>query len=526
MKFVFDSPISDKITAMKQRVRWQDPIFLSRRIDQTQLCIDAPDTDNPEFSFLVLGDSGYSTHKKNNPQRQVAQLMLEHQDAASFILHTGDVVYQVGSQEYYHPHFIVPYREFIIGKQPAHKIPFEQITFKRPFFLVPGNHDYYNLPLAYGILAQAIKPFRQLLPLPFPLDFGLRGSDDGDTYAQAFLDYTLELTPEELAHHLDLHYTAEFKSNQPDSMTAQRCLNYQPYRFTRLPNRYYSFRYGGIDFFALDSNTFNSPAPIPNTAEGIKIRQQLRNQLQDLDWQYEQLIGKFRQLYGVVPQQPELLDDYQQRLQQIRSRKQDISKRLQAEKIAIDHEQLDWFKRKLIASWLDPQARGRIVLLHHSPYTTEATQGNQLQTLEVRYHLRQVLNEVAQTLRKSTQGRPLLDLVLSGHAHCLEHLYTTDTGYADSNINWLICGASGNSVRRQYANSKVVTETRAGIKQQVAQSRLFLGCRGEGIYQKKSYSCLRIDVQQGNPPKFLVRPLIAEQAYHNWYHYQLDPFIL
>jgi 3',5'-cyclic AMP phosphodiesterase CpdA len=518
MKFVFDPPISDKISAMKQRVRWQDPVFLSRKIDQTQLCIDDPDTNNPEFSFLVVGDSGCSTYQGNNPQSQVAQLMLEHQDQAKFILHTGDVVYQVGSQEYYHPHFITPYREFIIGKRASSQLSYEQITFKRPFFLVPGNHDYYNLPLPYGILAQLIKPFSRFLPLPFPLDFGWHGSNDGDTYAKAFLDYNLESTPEDLVERLDSYYTAKFNGN--------RCLNYQPYRFTRLPNRYYSFRYGGIDFFALDSNTFNTPAPIPNTTEGIKIRQQLRNQLQDLDWQYKQLIASFQQLDLDIPQQKELLDDYHTQLAQIRNQKQDISKRLQSEKIAIDHEQLDWFKRKLIASWLDSQARGRIVFLHHSPYTTEATQRNQPETLEVRYHLRQVLNEVAQTLKQHTQGRPLLDLVFSGHAHCLEHLYTNNTDYADSNINWLICGASGNSVRRQHSNSTVVTETQAGIKQQVAESRLFLGCRGEGIYQKKSYSCLRIDVQNGNPPRFLVRPLIAEHAYHNWYHYQHSPFTL
>ncbi|BAZ45578.1 hypothetical protein NIES4102_26020 [Chondrocystis sp. NIES-4102] len=514
MKFVFDSPIPDKITAMKQRVRWQDPLFVSRRINQTQIHIDDPQRDNPRFSFLFTGDTGYTTYQRNNPQRQVAQLMGEQQEEINFILHTGDVVYQVGSKEYYQPHFITPYQEFIVGKE----LGYQKITFDRPFLLVPGNHDYYNLPVFYGLLAQGVKPFRRFLPLPFAPDFGLQGSNDGNTYAQAFLDYTLELTPEALTQHLESHYTAKFQG--------EWCLNYQPYRFTRLPNRYYSFRYGGIDFFALDSNTFNAPDPQINSPEGVKIRQQLRNQLQELDWQYDQLIAKFEQLDIAVPQQQDLLADYQRQLQQIRNKKQDISRKLQGDKIAIDYEQLDWFKRKLISSWLDPQVRGRILYLHHSPYTTESTHGKQPETLEVRYHLRQVLNEVAQILKKPLEDRPLLDLVLSSHAHCLEHLYTNDTGSADSYINWLICGAGGNSVRRQYSNSTVVTEQRSGIKQQVAESRLFLGSRGEGMYQKKSYACVRIDVHPGDPPKFLIRPLIAEQAYHNWYHYQLDPFIL
>src|SRR5690606_17643939 len=38
-------------------------------------------------------------------------------------------------------------------------------------------------------------------------------------------------------------------------------IDYRPGSHTRLPNRYYRFRHGTVDFFALDSNTLDSPPP-------------------------------------------------------------------------------------------------------------------------------------------------------------------------------------------------------------------------------------------------------------------------
>lgn len=518
MKFVFDPPILDKIARMQQRVRWQDIAFKTRGIDQTHLHIDDANANSSAFSFLVLGDSGSNESKSYSPQNQIAQIMLQHQHEANFILHTGDVVYEVGSREYYRQNFITPYRGFIAAKETTDKIPYDRLTFQKPFLPIPGNHDYYDLPLSYAVVAKTVNLVNWLTKSRSQLNIGWQGSDIGDAYAKAFLDCTANLTPEELARHLDLYYIAKFKD--------KRCLNYQPQYFTRLPNRYYSFRYGNIDFIALDSNTFKASTPIADTLEGTKIRQQLTAQLAMLDGECKQLKAKSEKLDLGNPLQQDLMNDYQGQIYQIQKKQQEIKSKLEPKEKAIDYEQLNWFKNQLVSSWSDPKVRGRVVYLHHSPYTTEVTKNGLEETVEVRHHLRQILDEVSHTLGNYNRGRPLLDLVISGHAHCFEHLYTLDTGHADSNINWLICGGGGRSVRRQQSGNTVVTEIQNGKTKQVAQSRLFLGCKGYGVYKKQSYSCLRIDVKEGERLKFYVRPLVAEQAYQKWYHYQPDSFVI
>jgi len=114
MKFVNDPPIALKIQKMQERVRWQSSDILDRGIDQTRLVL-ADQTNNPEFSFLVIGDSGSGQHRGYSPQRRVAEQMLPHHKDCRFLLHTGDVIYLVGSSEYYLKNFIQPYREFLVG---------------------------------------------------------------------------------------------------------------------------------------------------------------------------------------------------------------------------------------------------------------------------------------------------------------------------------------------------------------------------------------------------------------------------
>lgn len=241
MKLVTEAAIAEKIRKMKQRVKWQDPIIVERGIDQTRLTIDDGTADNPEFSFLVVGDSGAGPHWGYNPQRQIAELMLPHHQESSFMLHTGDVIYLVGSSEFYPDNFIKPYREFIVGGENPERISYDRMVFQLPILPVPGNHDYYELPLLFGLVSLATLPLRQLLGSGIDLDVGWRGSGHGDVYARAFLDYLKGLMlPGELNRHLDEYYTVQTSTG--------RCLRYQPGHFTRLPNRYYTFRYGGIDF--------------------------------------------------------------------------------------------------------------------------------------------------------------------------------------------------------------------------------------------------------------------------------------
>ena len=524
MEFVSDPPIDVKIRKMKERVRWQDPSLVKRGIDQTRMVIQDGAADDEEFSFLVIGDSGSGAHGGDNPQRRVAQLMLQQGGGCRFVLHTGDVIYLVGSSEYYLQNFIQPYQEFLVGGEDPKRIDSDRMIFKLPFLPVPGNHDYYDLPILYGVLAQATWPLRRLLRSKIDLDIGWHGSFQGKAYAKAFLDYLLAFNNEgELNLHLDNHYTANSDTG--------RCLVYQPGRFTKLPNRYYTFRYGGIDFFALDSNTFNAPAPLPHTKEGDNYRRELNQLKNDLEREKLEILEASAKLNPDSPEDAEQLDDLRAKLEQIDEVTIDIEKQLVANnQTTTDFEQLEWLRQRLIESWHTKEVRGRVVYFHHPPYVTEATKWHQAQTLAVRHRLRWVLDGVAKEVGNLAQDRPIVDLLLSGHAHCLEYLRTGNTGYADSNLNWIVCGGSGHSLRRQRTEGPELIETfREGDQQRslkVAESLLFVGRNGIGLQKRRPYSCLRIDVFEGYPPKFVVRPFIAELSQRKWSDRQLDPFTI
>ena len=515
MKFVTDPEISVKIAQMKRRVCWQKKAIATREISQTKLVIDDRDTDNPDFSFTVIGDSGCGSHLKHQPQRKIAEMML--QQDSRFVIHTGDVVYQVGSSEYYQQNFIDPYREFLVGGEKPKQLQYNRLTFKSPFFLVPGNHDYYDLPLIYGILFQATWLPRRLLRGRIDLDVGWHGSDRGDAYARAFLDYLLEIQgANNLISHLDRHYTAKHQGD--------RCLNYQPGEFTRLPNRYYTFRYGGIDFFALDSNTFNEPFAIPDTAEGANKRAKLLTRKTKLEAREREIQAEIDQLDPNNDEDAELIDDYYAKLEHIAESQRDIDKQLNRQQQTTDWEQLEWFKSSLVASWQDKDVRGRVVFFHHPPYVTERTKWYQGQTLAVRDRLRQVFDDAVREIGALPEGRSIVDLVLSGHAHSLEHLQTKDTGHADSYIDWIVCGGSGHSLRRQRQEGTVLYQDADLDSEPIGQSRLYVGRKGKGRNRKRPYSLLRINVEAGDKPKFTVNPYVAEWRKGEWHEYALDPF--
>ncbi|PMB07584.1 metallophosphoesterase [Fischerella thermalis CCMEE 5273] len=516
MKFVSEPAIADKIRKMNQRVKWQDPLVVQRGIDQTRLMLDDGRDEESEFSFLVVGDSGAGSHYTHNPQRQVAELMLPHRQECRFMLHTGDVIYLVGSSEYYQKNFIEPYREFICGGEQPQRIAYDQMVFQFPILPVPGNHDYYDLPLVFGLVSLATLPIRKIFTSKLDFDVGWHGSRQGDAYARAFLDYLKAfILPSDLVRHLDTHYTAKTETG--------RCLRYEPERFTRLPNRYYTFRYGGIDFFALDSNTFNDPSPLPATKQGEADRKSLEKHRVEMEQQKQEIMQTLTQLDVNKPAEAELFDDLQVKLSQIEEIVVDIDKQLAADhKTVVDTEQLDWLKQRLIESWHTEEVRGRVIYFHHPPYVTEATKWNQGQTLAVRDRLRDVLDGVAAEVGSVVEGRPLVDLVLNGHAHCLEYLQTMDTGHADSDINWIVCGGSGYSLRRQRAEGTDLLED----QKLVARSHLFVGRTGQGSQKRRPYSCLRIDVKDGCPPKFIIRPLVVERYQRQWRDREVQAFTI
>ncbi|MGM3305173.1 metallophosphoesterase family protein [Anabaena sp. WFMT] len=522
MKLIFEPSVPVKIQKMKQRVRWMHPSIKERGIDQTSMILDDGREESPDFSFMVIGDSGTKSDYGQHPQRQVMEMLLSHHDDCRFVLHTGDVVYLVGSREYYPANFIEPYREFIVGGENPKSIAYDQMVFKLPILPVLGNHDYYDVPLLYRLVTGSTLPLRRMLRYK-DIEVGWHGSNQGDAYTRAFIDYLAGISPTDLKRHLDEYYTAKTDTG--------RCLRYQPGNFTRLPNRYYTFRYGGIDFFALDSNTFNTPAPLPGNEAGDVFRRELLQRRQELEREELQILAECDKLNSENAVEAEQLADLVAKVDQLNEVKIDIEKQLEPHTSAdVDFEQLDWLRSRLIESWHSSDVRGRVIFFHHPPYVTEATKWHQGQTLAVRHRLRGVFEQVAATLGNITQGRPVVDAIFNGHAHCLEHLRTGNTGYADSHINYIVCGGSGRRPRRQRQEGNELMETfsdAAGVStRKVADSLLYVGRSGHGSERRKPYSCVRVDVKAGFPAKFVVTPLVTERIEGEWCDRSLEPFII
>ena len=443
---------------LAEQVRWQCPTVSQGAVDQRQLRIANAPVGATPFSFMVMGDTDAGVSPDgdfSSFSTAFAEQLTQRLGESRLLLHTGDVTYPVGSYQNYLDCFLRPYQSLLsqIPGSPGYQS--ESVVFDRPLLPVPGNHDYAQSgsQLWQGFLRAVCDRLR-----PLGIDLGHYGGQGGEAYGQTFLDDLKKLSPEQLTAHLVENYSAAIASPLlPDGTKSdlKYCLNYRPGQFTRLPNRYYSFHYGGVDFFALDSNTWNQdPA-----AEGF------------------------------------------------------------------DYQQLAWLEQALTQSWQTPDTVARIVYLHHSPYTTEASRWQQPETLWVRQHLQTVLNRVATAL--CLQHPPLVNLVISGHAHCLEHLRTTDTGHADAYTDWLVCGGSGANLRRQREAGadilgKVFNQGKSHTSV-VAKSQLYVGLHGRSYRKQQFHSFLQVNVRPSQQQKLLVCPFVVSQERDGWQTTALKP---
>lgn len=198
-----------------------------------------PPRDPGHFTFLALGDSGDSAGMgaQETPQDAVARYLAadaalpERGGAGEFVIHTGDVVYMAGEHRLYDRNFRRPYAPFLTADSTV-----DQLRFRLPFLPVPGNHDYYDFSgwattlARTPVIGAGVKALAREL---FAFEIPSGGSDMGGAYMRAFVDPEMERTGR----------------------------SYEPGAYTRLPNRYYRFRIGDVDFFALDSNTLEAPPP-------------------------------------------------------------------------------------------------------------------------------------------------------------------------------------------------------------------------------------------------------------------------
>ncbi len=467
-------------STLSHQVQWQHPMVVQGGVDQTRLAISDGVSDRRPgipFSFTVMGDTDagdtdageLNADPNHNFSALFAQQMIDQSQESRFWLHTGDVVYPLGTYQNYWSGFLRPYRALLAslparasyasqnsGSQSSHKLEESSaVVFNRPVLPVPGNHDYAQLPFWSNCRQQMLTFLCDRLRQFAGIDWGHYGGQGGKAYGQTFLDDLSKLSLEQLKHHLIAHYTVRLPAQSHDAAEPTYCLDYAPGQFTRLPNRYYTFHYGGIDFFALDSNTWKSSPEVSG----------------------------------------------------------------------FDQAQLDWLEQGLVNSWRSSDSVGRIIYLHHSPYTTESSRWQQPETLWVRRHLRRVLDNVKATLALDigehvADSSPLVDLVISGHAHCLEHVTTGQTGHGDANLNWLICGGSGISLRRQRQTGKDILETLMvegrRVTEVVAQSQLYAGVHGHRTKKQNFHSFVQIDVHPNAKRGLVVRPFVVVKGRTGW----------
>ena len=461
-------------STLSHQVQWQHPMVVQGGVDQTRLAISDGVSDRRPgipFSFTVMGDTDageLDADRDDNFSTLFAQQMIDQSKESRFWLHTGDVTYPLGTYQNYLSGFLRPHRALLAslplranyganyGGQSARKLEGSSaVVFNRPVLPVPGNHDYAQLPFWSNLRQQMLTFWCDRLRQFAGIDWGHYGGQGGEAYGQTFLDDLSKFSAKQLKHHLIEHYNVRLPDQSNGAAQPTYCLDYAPGRFTRLPNRYYMFHYGGIDFFALDSNTWKSSPEVPG----------------------------------------------------------------------FDQAQLDWLEQGLVNSWRSPDSVGRIVYLHHSPYTTESSRWQQPETLWVRRHLRQVLDNVKATLaldmgEHSFDSSPLVDLVISGHAHCLEHVTTGQTGHGDANLNWLVCGGSGVSLRRQRQTGKDILETLTvegrSVTEVVARSQLYAGVHGHRDKKQHFHSFVQIDVHPNAKRGLVVRPFVVVNGRTGW----------
>lgn len=228
-------------------------------------------SDSERFSFLAVGDSGDSeaAGADVSPQDAVAIEMTADaavpgsSGSATMVLHTGDVVYMTGEKRLYERNFRRPYAAFLTPDSTV-----DNLTFRLPFLPVPGNHDYYDLGgwakwLTYlPVLGSGMRALANEL---FAFSIPEGGSQMGAAYMHAFVDAQAD--------------------------TSSGGLAYVPGERTRLPNRYYRFRHGSVDFFALDSNTLEAPRPDSDTGQ---VRQTAAKNIRLLEERARVVDGQLR----------------------------------------------------------------------------------------------------------------------------------------------------------------------------------------------------------------------------------------
>ncbi len=444
-----------------------------------------PPADPDRFAFLAVGDTGDSEGSDGvSPQDAVAAEMArearlpETGGDAELVLHTGDVVYMTGEQRLYDRNFRRPYAPFLTsGSTP------EELVFRLPFLPVPGNHDYYDpggwsrwlaaMPaLGAGLRALSREVFSYSLPQ--------RGSGMGRVWMEAFT-------------HRD---------------PPEGALPYEVGERTRLPNRYFRFSHGCADFFALDTNTLEAPAPdgrlqrdreraARRVRELSRRAAALEHELRRDELALERWLARHPDAgEGGAAPPPRLCE----RLKLLSETALDVQRELAREQRRMhtrpddfDAEQLRWLAASLEESRRDRPGAWRILWMHHPLFTTITNHAERSDVQGVRENLLELV-------------RGSVDLVLSGHSHSFEWIRAA----ALPHTALVVTGGGGQpdlrrsvlDPRRIRKYGRVYHQLRgAGVTECVAAGR---GPAGPDGLRGFLFHFVRVEV---TPERLLVRPV-------------------
>lgn len=356
-----------------------------------------------EFRFAVIADTG-DGRPPFNPQYAVAQQLAVDYDDIAFVMHAGDVIYQIGSRRFYGPNFLQPYARFIANPD------LDALAFNKPFFVLPGNHDYYDLSrVALIRRIPIIGTGAERILTRFAGNLG-EGSRDGRVFERIFLD-------------------------DPGGKGSGRPVTpYECGSRTRLPNRYYTFRYGCASFFALDSNTLDAP-PSGSARLGRRQRQRFQRAMHqdnlDIHRLSEWIQACHEQIEDGRLTEQDVGEEIEQRTQHLLDLIYDRAQyehALAAGEDGRDHDrdQLAWLREQLHAA---PTDDWKIVVLHHPLYTFVKTYCESPDVVGVRDNLRRILIDSG------------VHLVISGHSHSFEWVRAVHA--KERRIAYITAGSGG-----------------------------------------------------------------------------------
>jgi uncharacterized membrane protein HdeD (DUF308 family) len=94
--------------------------------EERLFAVDPPGVaGSPDFSFLVLGDTGEGGAAQHSLRDQY--LLLGQRPDVKFLVISSDVIYPSGAMQDYEPNFYLPFKGFT-----------------KPIYAIPGNHDWYD----------------------------------------------------------------------------------------------------------------------------------------------------------------------------------------------------------------------------------------------------------------------------------------------------------------------------------------------------------------------------------------------